>query len=157
MDRKPSSLARSACVQPIDFRQAPSSMCRSLDFLNQESRRRVEKNPNDLDCALAHIHSVDTPDWHLQDWLAHFEKRQASLVNELGWDKARANFVYHGKQAYKRDLVNEISSWLGIEPYELLMPPSEALQLRQLRQAAFAIAATSTPPPSGPTRSKKSG
>ncbi|WP_303703029.1 hypothetical protein [Brevundimonas naejangsanensis] len=127
-----------------------------MDFLNQESRSEVEKMPNDPECAHAHIPPVDTPDWHLQDWLAHFEKRQASLVNELGWDKSRANFVYHGKQAYKRDLVNEISAWLGIEPYELLMPPADALQLRQLRQAAIAIAANAAPATPQPKTRKKS-
>ncbi len=73
--------------------------------------------------------------------MAYFRKRQAALVNELGWNKSRANMVFHGKQPYQRAVVNEISSWLGIEPFELLMPVAEALALRQLRSAAQAIAA----------------
>jgi hypothetical protein len=81
------------------------------------------------------------PDWFLRDWLAHFNKRQSSLVNELGWDKATANFLYHSKQPYRRDHINDVSRWLGIEPFELLLPPRRALALRRLRETAFQIAA----------------
>lgn len=79
-------------------------------------------------------------DWHLKEWLGHFKKRQAALVNELGWDKAKANFVFHGKQPYRRELVNQVAEWLKIEPYELLMAPQEALALRALREHARIIA-----------------
>lgn len=79
-------------------------------------------------------------DWFIKEWLAHSNKRQADLVKELGWQRRKASEVYNGDQPYKRETVNEISDWLGIEPFELLMPPEEALQLRQLRSAAFAIA-----------------
>lgn len=85
------------------------------------------------------------PDWFLREWLAHFGKRQSSLVNELGWDKARANFLFHSKQAYRRDDVNTISSWLGIAPHELLMRPEDALALRLLRRTAAQIAAGGYP------------
>ena len=80
-------------------------------------------------------------DWHLREWLAHFGKKQSSLVNELGWDKSRANFVWHSKQPYRREVVNQVSAWLGIKPYELLMKPHEALALRNLRQTAALIVA----------------
>lgn len=80
-------------------------------------------------------------DWHLKDWMVHFKKRQSSLINELGWDKAKANFYFHSKRPYRREVVNEISRWLGIRPYELLMPPAEALALRRLRESAVVIAA----------------
>lgn len=88
----------------------------------------------------------DEPDWYLRDWLVHFGKRQASLVNELGWLKGRANKFWHGEHDYRRELVNEISAWLGIEPYELLMPPERALALRRLRETAHAIAAEDARP-----------
>lgn len=80
-------------------------------------------------------------DWHLREWMAHFGKRQAALVNELGWTKNRANIVWHGRQPYKRGIVNEIARWLGIKPYELLMHPREALALRRLRSSAQVIVA----------------
>ncbi len=71
--------------------------------------------------------------------MTHFGKRQASLVNELGLDKATAQFLWHSKQPYKRDYVNRIAAWLGLKPFELLMAPSDALALRRLRETAYAI------------------
>jgi hypothetical protein len=88
----------------------------------------------------------DTPDWHLQEWLGHVGKRQSSLSNELGWNKQKANYVWHGRTAYRRDLVNEIAAWLAIEPYELLMRPRDALALRRLRETATQIANEQSPP-----------
>jgi hypothetical protein len=84
---------------------------------------------------------VQEEDWYLRAWLAHFGKRQAALINELGWDKAKASFVWNGRQPYKRSLVNEVARWLGIRPFELLMHPRDALALRRLRETAVMIAA----------------
>ena len=75
--------------------------------------------------------------------MSHFDKRQVALVNELGWNKQKASYLWNGKQPFNRDIINEVASWLGIEPYELLMSPDEAMQLRHLRQAMIAIAAQS--------------
>lgn len=82
-------------------------------------------------------------DWYLQAWAERLGKRQADLVTDLGWLKNHAHRIWHGKQPYRRDIVNEVSGWLGIEPFELLMPPERAAQLRQLAQSAYAIAAES--------------
>lgn len=73
--------------------------------------------------------------------MTFFDKKQASLNNDLGWSKARMNAIWHGKQRFNRDLLFEVADWLGIEAYELLMHPKAAMQLRQLREAAVAIAA----------------
>lgn len=91
-------------------------------------------------------HNVDVdedeePDWYLQDWATLSGKRQADLVSDLGWLKNHAHRIWHSKQPYRRDIVNAVARWLEIQPYELLMPPKEALQLRQLRQSAMAIVA----------------
>ena len=90
--------------------------------------------------------STDAEDWHLKEWMQHFGKKQAALVNELGWDKAKANFLWHSKQPYRRDVVNEVAGWLEIRPFELLMTPEEALALRRLREAAALIVADSASP-----------
>ena len=83
------------------------------------------------------------PDWFLRDWMRHFGKRQAALSNELGWTKGRANYVWHSQAPYSRPTVNQISAWLGIRPFELLMPPEEAMSLRRLRETAAMIVAES--------------
>lgn len=82
------------------------------------------------------------PNWYLKEWMDHFDKRQSSLVSELGWLKGRASKFYHGQHSYRREIVNELSAWLGIAPYELLMPPGEALAIRRLRETAAEIAAS---------------
>lgn len=79
-------------------------------------------------------------DWHLQAWMRHFGKRQASLVSELGWLKGRASKVWNGVIGYRREIVVELADWLKIRPYELLMPPEEALALRNIRESAQTIA-----------------
>jgi hypothetical protein len=86
------------------------------------------------------------PDWYLREWLRYFGKRQASLVNELGWTKNRASIVWHSRQPYRRDLVNEIARWLELKPYELLMEPREAAALKRLRESAAQIVAEDDTP-----------
>lgn len=86
-------------------------------------------------------------DWHLRDWMTLHGKRQSSLVAELGWSKAKANDVWHSDQPYKRDILNEVARWLQLRPYELLMPPHEAMALRRLRETAEQIVADSGPRP----------
>ena len=96
------------------------------------------------------------PDWYLKEWLLHLGKKQSSLVNELGWNKSRAHHVWHNVQPYRKEVVNQLAKWLDLEPFELLMPPDQALALRRLRESALAIAADQSrefegfPPGSGP-------
>jgi hypothetical protein len=82
----------------------------------------------------------DSPeaDWYLQDWAAFRDKRQADLVSDLGWLKNHAHRIWHGKQPYRRDIVNQVAAWLGAAPYELLLPPEEAMRIRLMREAAGA-------------------
>jgi len=91
--------------------------------------------------------SGEPRDWRLKDWLRHFGKRQSALVNDLGWSKAKASETWHGVRSYRRAVVNEVADWLGVEPYELLMRPEDALALRRLRETAAAIVAESPATP----------
>jgi hypothetical protein len=75
-------------------------------------------------------------DWYLKEWLVAAKKKRVDLIRDLGWSKAKASDVWNGKSAYRRELVNEISEWLGIEPHELLMSPRDAQALRALRETA---------------------
>ena len=79
-------------------------------------------------------------DWYLKEWFAHLGRRQIDMVNELGWHRTTANRLWHGRQPYRRDQVNEAARWLGIKPFELLMKPEDALALRFLEETARAIA-----------------
>lgn len=86
-------------------------------------------------------------DWYLPQWMASARITQAALARKLAWSKATMNDIYNGKTAYYREIVNALAAALNIQPYELLMPPEEAMSIRRLRQAAVTLAAD-TPKPS---------
>jgi plasmid maintenance system antidote protein VapI len=82
-------------------------------------------------------------DWYLAEWLHTLQKRQADLVRDLNWNKARVSLLVHGQQQYTREIVNQIALYLHVLPYELLMHPEDAMRMRRLRDAAISIAADS--------------
>lgn len=79
-------------------------------------------------------------DWYLKDWLRTLGKRQADIVRDLDWNKARVSLMLHGKQPYERDSVNELAEYLNIKPHELLMHPDDAMALRRLRAEVVRLA-----------------
>lgn len=75
------------------------------------------------------------PDWFLTDWMKATKTTQAELARLCGWSKATANDIVHGKTEYYRLRVNEVSAALQLQPWELLMHPDEANQIKRLRAA----------------------
>lgn len=80
-------------------------------------------------------------DWFLKDWMSHLGRIQAEISKDLGWDRSRVSKVYNGVQPYTRADVNALATWLGIEPFELMIPPRKALALRRLHESAALIVA----------------
>ena len=117
------------------------------DYRNTESRCLVPNSVADTDRGKSDNRPMDQVDWHLQAWMNDLGKIQADMIRDLGWTRRKASEIYNGEQPYKRETVNELAVWLNIKPYELLMPPEEAVKLRQLREAAFAIVANHPTPP----------
>ena len=74
-------------------------------------------------------------DWYLREWFATAGMKQRDLVTKLDYQPAAAHALWHSVQRYRRDHVEEIAALLNIAPYELLMPPEEAMALRRLRSA----------------------
>lgn len=83
--------------------------------------------------------------WYFSDWATYRGKRQADAERELGWPRAKTSDLWNGKQRYTQETIDQVAQWLELEPYELLMPPDEAMSIRQLRQAARAIVASDAP------------
>lgn len=79
-------------------------------------------------------------DWYLREWFAALGKKQRDLITGLDYQPAQAHRLWHGLQPYRRDNVEEISTLLNIAPFELLMPPDEAMALRRLRSAIAEVA-----------------
>lgn len=82
-------------------------------------------------------------DWYLADWLETLRIKQADLSRLTDWDKRKTSFLVSGKQPYKREDVNDAAFALNVQPFELLMPPEQAMALRRLRDSAITIAAES--------------
>lgn len=93
-------------------------------------------------------------DWYLKQWLRTLHKRQADLVRDLDLNKAKVSLTANGKQPYDRDLVNAIAAYLNLRPYELLMHPEDAMNMRQLQADAIRIAhrAETEPERDGPKK-----
>lgn len=79
-------------------------------------------------------------DWFFKEWLRASQKKQKDVVNDLGWNKAKVSLMYHGKQAYTREEVNELAAYLNIRPHELLMHPDDAHANRRLRAEMIRLA-----------------
>lgn len=75
-------------------------------------------------------------DWYLKEWLATLGKKQADIVRDLGWNKARISLMLRGKQPYDRDSINELAAYLNLQPHELLMHPDDAMALRRMKRLA---------------------
>lgn len=84
--------------------------------------------------------SAPRHDWYLKQWLRSLNKKQADIVNDLDWNKAKVSLTASGKQPYTRDDVNEIADYLNLRPYELLMHPDDAMALRRLKAEMIRLA-----------------
>ncbi len=82
----------------------------------------------------------DRPLWYLQEWFATQGRIQRDLITKLDWLPAKANKVWHGVQLAKLDEVAEIADLLNIAPWELLMPPEEAMKIRRLKSVLAEVA-----------------
>jgi hypothetical protein len=49
-------------------------------------------------------------EWYLAEWLATLGKKQADIVRDLDWNKARISLMLRGKQPYDRDSLNELAA-----------------------------------------------
>ena len=79
-------------------------------------------------------------DWYLSEWLRACDKKQADVVRELGWNKAKVSLTASGKQPYARDDINDMADYLNVRPYELLMHPEDAFALRRLKAQMIQLA-----------------
>lgn len=82
-------------------------------------------------------------DWHLPAWMATLGVTQADLCRETGMSKSTMSEIVNGKTHYYRALVNQLARALRVDPFELLLPPAEAMAIRRMRSSALSIAAES--------------
>lgn len=68
------------------------------------------------------------------------------MMELTGWSKATMSQLYNGTQDYSPAILETAAAALGVEPFELLIPPERAMALRDFRRAARVIASD---PPKG--------
>lgn len=74
-------------------------------------------------------------DWYLKQWLQVLGKTQQWVADELDLQKSKISRKASGTTAYDREDINRIAALLHIHPYELLMPPEDAMEIRNLRKS----------------------
>ncbi len=117
-------------------------MHEGLEHLNTGWQVKSLAYRNDAVASFRYLIGMAAPthDWYLKQWLKTLGKKQADVVRDLEWNKARVSLMIRGEQQYTRDAVNEVAAWLHLRPYELLMHPDDAMSLRRLREDAIRIA-----------------
>jgi hypothetical protein len=113
-----------------------------LEQLNENAQVKSLGWRNALCGRFAYTGDMAAPhhDWYLKEWLRYYGKKQADMVRDLDWNKAKVSLTASGKQPYDREAVNEASAYLNLQPYELLMHPDDAMALRRLKRDAARIA-----------------
>lgn len=113
-----------------------------LACLNELGNPKSLGKRNDFAPSVLYESNMAVPryDWYLKEWLATLGKKQADLVRDLDWNKAKVSLTASGKQPYSRDDINDVADYLSIKPYELLMHPEDAMRLRRLRADAIRLA-----------------
>jgi hypothetical protein len=113
-----------------------------LDYLNPGTQAQSlgwRNDFNDGDPYYPRM-GVARHDWYLKEWLKASQKKQADIVRDLDWNKAKVSLMLRGLQPYTREEVNEVAAYLNIRPHELLMHPDEAHALRRLRAGMIRLA-----------------
>lgn len=115
-----------------------------LEQLNEKAQAKSLAWRNAFCGRFAYTEGMAAPhhDWFLKEWLRYYGKKQADMVRDLDWNKAKVSLTASGKQPYDREAVNEAAAYLNLQPYELLMHPDDAMALRRLKRDAARIAAT---------------
>jgi transcriptional regulator with XRE-family HTH domain len=91
---------------------------------------------------MAHSRPKRFTNWYLREWMATQEVSQAQLVERTNLSKTAVSLLCDDRQDYRPDIIRDVSLALNIAPYELLMPPKDAMALRRQRQNAVEVVET---------------
>jgi hypothetical protein len=74
-------------------------------------------------------------DWYLKEWLAATSTAVSVLERETGWTHRIASQLVNRRTRWNRDHLVLAARVLHIHPFELLLHPEDAMQIRRLRVA----------------------
>jgi hypothetical protein len=120
---------------PSRLRYSLSVMEHGLDYLNLFAQAESLAWQNDFNGGDGYGRRMAAPrlDWYLSEWLRATGKKQSDIVKDLDWNKAKVSLMVRGLQPYTREEVNELATYLQIDPHELLMHPERAHRIRRLQ------------------------
>lgn len=70
--------------------------------------------------------------WYLMEWMEFLKLKQKDITEKTGWQKAKINRLYNDRNSYTNEVVIGIAKALDVKPYELFMPPEQAMVMRIL-------------------------
>lgn len=72
-------------------------------------------------------------DWYLKEWLDTLDCSITDLRERTGWTHRIGSQLVNRKVRWNRDHLSQAAFALNLSPWELLMPPADAMEVRQLR------------------------
>ncbi|KKC25802.1 hypothetical protein WP12_12155 [Sphingomonas sp. SRS2] len=83
--------------------------------------------------------------WYLNEWMAALGiTRQVDLMERTGWTKATTSQLVNGSQTFSPSVLKAAAEGLGLEPFELLIPPARAMAFRRFYAEAKQVVDTGT-------------
>lgn len=72
-------------------------------------------------------------DWYLKEWIETLNCSVTELRERTEWTHRIASQLVNRKLRWNRDHLSQAASALNLSAWELLMHPSDAMEVRQLR------------------------
>lgn len=64
------------------------------------------------------------PSWYVREWLAYKGMKQSDLVERTDHNKSEISLWVNGKRRFNTDVLEEFAKIIGVEPADLLRPPT---------------------------------
>jgi len=74
-------------------------------------------------------------DWYLREWLDALDCSITDLRERTEWTHRIASQLVNRKLRWNRDHLSQAAKALHLDAWELLMHPSDAMEIRQLRSS----------------------
>ena len=111
-------------------------MPHSSDFRNAVSSGAVPFFARDAKAAGSYNWNMASRvdfDWFLADWIRASGLEPKDLREKTGWSKRKMSELLNGKMRYNRDVMNEAARAMNLSPFELLLHPADANEIKRLR------------------------
>lgn len=72
-------------------------------------------------------------DWYLREWLDATGCSVTTLRERTGWTYRITSQMVNRKLRWNRDHLSQAATALHLDPWELLLHPQDAMEIRQLR------------------------